>query len=160
MGADDAVVVDADRNQLRVAKAVRRRVATAAGVVVVEAADAVKRRPRLARFRSIGRPSFSRNLDSIWPVNPYALRTLASSSSSTLLLSAQRAEEGPPNIPATSIAMALDRMRFDLEKLSRPSQETTEVCPFLAAAAITGSRTVRNQSPRPPLTSSARAGRS
>ena len=36
------IVVDADRHRLRVAEAVRRRVATAAGVVVVQAADDVK----------------------------------------------------------------------------------------------------------------------
>ena len=42
MGADDEIVVDADRHRLRVAEAVHRRVAPAAGIVVVQAADDVK----------------------------------------------------------------------------------------------------------------------
>jgi hypothetical protein len=42
MGADDAVVVNADRYRLRITEAVRRRVATAACVVVVQAANDVK----------------------------------------------------------------------------------------------------------------------
>jgi len=42
MGADNQVVVDADRHRLCVAKAVCGRMATGAGVVVVQAADKVK----------------------------------------------------------------------------------------------------------------------
>src|SRR5499427_5446283 len=42
MRTDNLVVVDADRHRLRVAEAVRRRVATPTGVVVVQAADDVK----------------------------------------------------------------------------------------------------------------------
>ena len=64
MGANDEIVVDADRHRLRVLEAVRRRVATGAGVVIIQAADEVKPEqvPRLARCRSIGRPSLE-----TWP---------------------------------------------------------------------------------------------
>jgi hypothetical protein len=42
MGADDEIVIDANRHRLRVAEAVCGRMATATGVVVIQAADNVK----------------------------------------------------------------------------------------------------------------------
>ena len=72
-GPDDAVVVDADRDRLRVAEAVRRRVAAGAGVVVVQAGDRVEpEQPadvRRAAGRAAGRAALV-SVDSIRPVNP------------------------------------------------------------------------------------------
>src|SRR5262245_41394010 len=63
------------------------------------------RRPRLACFRSIGRPSFSRNADAMRPVNPYAVNTRASWSSIGMLLPATAVAARPTSIPAAITAM-------------------------------------------------------
>ena len=113
MGADDAVVVDADGHGLRVAKAVRRRVTTAAGVVVVQAANNVKPEQaaeigplaidRTAQF--LAKPGLDVASESLCCQDTRQLGV------EPLAALRPRATASPPNIPATSTAMALALIR-------------------------------------------------
>ena len=79
-GPDQVVVLDADGDRLRVAEAVRRRVAAGAGVVVVQAGDLVEQEQpaQIGEFRIDRAAEPASRLDSTAPVKPAALNAAAS----------------------------------------------------------------------------------
>ncbi len=127
-GTDDAVVVDPDRDWLRVPESVRPRVTARTRVVAVQLRYGVNQssRPMFATLRFRRRPNGSGRVDSIRLVNPICCKRCASRRSSERPRALPYAWEASttPNASTTGTATIKRPFRSAATNLTSPSQSS------------------------------------